>query len=176
MTQTAHTTGTDPSHHQPFAGNPYDRRHGIRVPLPWRNASTSVSSFTLITKNAVRISLQRVSRQKPKLLLQLLALLVSHAARGLAGGLAGSLALAAATFFRGLGKVSGIQSFDSFHYKPLSCTARGRAKITYRSLPVLVPDVKLFLDLRGMADTAAGGAVSPAGRDAIPLVPDKAVY
>jgi hypothetical protein len=44
-----------------------------------------------------------------------LALLVGHAAAGLASGLAGSLALAAAAVLGALAHVAGLQSLDSFH-------------------------------------------------------------
>jgi len=45
----------------------------------------------------------------------LLALLVGNAAAGLASGLAGSLALAAATVLSALAQITGLQSLDSFH-------------------------------------------------------------
>ena len=47
--------------------------------------------------------------------LLILALLVGHAAAGLAGRLAGGLALAAATVLGALAQVPGLQSLDSFH-------------------------------------------------------------
>ena len=48
-------------------------------------------------------------------LLSLLALLVCNAARGLASGLAGSLALAAAAVLYGLSNILSINGFDSAH-------------------------------------------------------------
>ena len=50
-----------------------------------------------------------------KLLIAVLALLVSHAAGGLASGLAGSLALAAAAVLSTLAKVASLKSLNSFH-------------------------------------------------------------
>jgi hypothetical protein len=52
-----------------------------------------------------------------KLLVAILALLVSHAAGGLASGLAGSLALAAAAGLDALGQVTSSDRLDSFHDK-----------------------------------------------------------
>ena len=45
----------------------------------------------------------------------LLALLVGNTAAGLAGRLAGSLALAAAAVLGALAQITGLQSLDSFH-------------------------------------------------------------
>ena len=50
-----------------------------------------------------------------KLLVAVLALLVCHAAGSLAGGLAGSLALAAATGHNALGQVTSSDRLDTFH-------------------------------------------------------------
>jgi hypothetical protein len=50
-----------------------------------------------------------------KLLVAILALLIGHAAGGLASGLAGSLALAAATGLDALGQVTSRDRLDSFH-------------------------------------------------------------
>ena len=50
-----------------------------------------------------------------KLLLFVFALLVSNAARGLASGLAGSLAFAATAVFNSLLDIFGFNSFDSLH-------------------------------------------------------------
>ena len=50
-----------------------------------------------------------------KLLVAVLALLVSHAAGGLASGLAGSLALAAAAVQQALSHVAGLESLDVLH-------------------------------------------------------------
>ena len=47
--------------------------------------------------------------------LLLLALLVRYAAAGLARGLAGGLALAAATLLRALAEIAGLESLDSLH-------------------------------------------------------------
>ena len=63
---------------------------------------------------------QRFFLQKFKLLLQLLAFLVCNCAGSFGCGLAGSLALAAAALLYCILKISGIQSFDSFHWKHLS--------------------------------------------------------
>ena len=49
------------------------------------------------------------------LLIGVLALLVGDAAAGLASGLAGSLALAAAAVLGALAQVTGLKSLDSFH-------------------------------------------------------------
>ena len=55
-----------------------------------------------------------------KLLVAVLALLVSHAAGGLASGLAGSLALAAAAGLNALSQVTSSDSLNTFHNrKPL---------------------------------------------------------
>ena len=48
-------------------------------------------------------------------LLVVLALLVGHAAAGLASGLAGSLALAAAAVLSGVAQVAGLDGLDMFH-------------------------------------------------------------
>ena len=48
-----------------------------------------------------------------------LALLVGNAAAGLAGRLAGSLALAAAAVLGALAQVAGLKSLDSFHNSSL---------------------------------------------------------
>ena len=50
------------------------------------------------------------------LLVLVLALLVSNAARGLASRLAGGLALATATVLYGLCNILGFNSIDSFHF------------------------------------------------------------
>ena len=50
------------------------------------------------------------------LLLGLLALLIGNAAAGLAGGLARSLALAAAAGLGALAEVAGLQSLDMLHW------------------------------------------------------------
>ncbi len=50
------------------------------------------------------------------LLVLVLALLVSNAARGLASRLAGGLALAAAAVLYGLCNILGFNSIDSFHF------------------------------------------------------------
>ena len=50
-----------------------------------------------------------------KLLVAVLALLVSHAAGSLAGRLAGSLALAAATGHNALGQVTSSDRLNTFH-------------------------------------------------------------
>ena len=50
------------------------------------------------------------------LVLLLLAGLVRHRAAGLAGALAGSLALAAAAFCAGFFKIRVVDSFNVFHY------------------------------------------------------------
>ena len=50
-----------------------------------------------------------------KLLVAVLALLVSHAAGGLASGLAGSLALAAAAGLNALGQVTSSNGLNTFH-------------------------------------------------------------
>ena len=50
-----------------------------------------------------------------KLLILVLALLVSDTAAGLASGLAGSLALAAATILSALAQVTGLDGLDMFH-------------------------------------------------------------
>ena len=55
-----------------------------------------------------------------KLLVAVLALLVSHAAGGLASGLAGSLALAAAAGLNALGQVTSSNSLDTLHDRNLS--------------------------------------------------------
>ena len=55
-----------------------------------------------------------------KLLVAVLALLVSHAAGGLASGLAGSLALAAAAGLHALGQVTSSNGLDTFHNRNLS--------------------------------------------------------
>ena len=49
--------------------------------------------------------------------LLVLALLIGHAAAGLAGGLARGLALAAAAVLGALTEVAGLKSLDSFHNK-----------------------------------------------------------
>jgi len=55
-----------------------------------------------------------------KLLVAVLALLVSHAAGGLASGLAGSLALAATAGLNALGQVTSSNGLNTFHNrKPL---------------------------------------------------------
>ena len=48
-------------------------------------------------------------------LLRVFALLVRNAAAGLARGLAGSLAFAAAAVFRALAEIAGLQCLDMFH-------------------------------------------------------------
>ena len=48
-------------------------------------------------------------------LLGALALLIRNTAAGLASGLAGSLALAAATVLGAIAKIAGLKSFDVFH-------------------------------------------------------------
>jgi hypothetical protein len=55
-----------------------------------------------------------------KLLVAVLALLVSHAAGGLASGLAGSLALAAAAGLNALGQVTSSNSLNTLHDRNLS--------------------------------------------------------
>ena len=52
-----------------------------------------------------------------KLLVAVLALLVSHAAGGLASGLAGSLALAAAALLGALTKITSLDSINVLHFK-----------------------------------------------------------
>ena len=54
-----------------------------------------------------------------RLLVGVLALLIGHAAAGLAGRLAGGLALAAAAVLRALAHVAGLERLDSFH-NPIS--------------------------------------------------------
>jgi len=68
-------------------------------------------------KNAAR---QRRHKVCKELLVAVLALLVSHAAGGLASGLAGSLALAAAAGLNALGQVTSSNGLNTFHNrKPL---------------------------------------------------------
>ena len=56
------------------------------------------------------------SKVQQELFLGVFALLVSNAARGLASGLARSLAFAAAAVLNGFGNVLGFDSLDSAHF------------------------------------------------------------
>ena len=58
----------------------------------------------------------------PELLV--LALLIGHAAAGLAGGLARGLALAAAAVLGALAHVAGLKSLDSLHNRDLQFSIR----------------------------------------------------
>ena len=72
-------------------------------------------SYCFLVKSAAqRAALLRKGRLLALLLLAL-ALLVSDTAAGLASGLAGSLALAAATVLGAIAKIAGLKSFDVFH-------------------------------------------------------------
>ena len=82
-------------------------------------------------KNAAR---GRHFSEHSKLVIRVLALLVRDAAAGLAGRLAGSLALAAAAVLGALAKIPGLQSDDSLHNL-----------ISYLKLPMGGPRVILIL-------------------------------
>ena len=56
--------------------------------------------------------------------LLVLALLIGHAAAGLAGGLARGLALAAAAVLRALAHVAGLKRLDSLHNRYLHFSNR----------------------------------------------------
>ena len=60
----------------------------------------------------------RDRKKKFKLVLLVLALLVSNTARGLASRLAGSLALAASAVLCAVAKISGLDSLNVFHSTP----------------------------------------------------------
>ena len=66
--------------------------------------------FALRTKAALRQGPEIRGRE-----LLILALLIGDAAAGLAGRLAGGLALAAAAVLRALAHVAGFNGLDSFH-------------------------------------------------------------
>ena len=66
-------------------------------------------------KNAARRRHFSVAFKKLLAFLGVFALLVGNAAAGLAGRLAGSLALAAAAVFGALAQVTGFQSLDVLH-------------------------------------------------------------
>ena len=71
------------------------------------------SSVLLIQKKR-RLNRRQLFENCDRLLV-VLALLVCHAAAGLAGGLAGSLAFAAATVLGALTEITGSNGLNSFH-------------------------------------------------------------
>ena len=85
-------------------------------------------------------------------LLGALALLVSDAAAGLASGLAGSLALAAATLLCALAQVAGLNGLDMLHdgippLKILRCIIAQNRRIVKMFLAFLSCDFPLFYGL-----------------------------